>query len=603
MSWEAWVALITVLVTLYALARELAGPDVVLMGALTWFMTLSALSDRFPSPAQAAATFGNEGLLIVGVLFVVAAGLSGTGGLSRVTDILLGNPRSVLSAQARLMVPVAAVSAVMNNTPVVAMFMPLVSDLAKRTGISPSKLFIPLSYAAILGGLCTVIGTSTNLVVQGMLVEARRADPQLPIFGFFTLGAVGLPAALIGLAYLLTVSGRLLPDRRSSRTVLGDPREYTIEMLVEPGSLVAGRTIEGAGLRHLPGLYLASVERNGETMIAVSPSQTLLARDRLIFIGIVDSIVDLQKIRGLVPATDQLHELLAPRHMRSLVEAVVSAASPLVGLSIRDTRFRTRYGAVVIAVHRAGERIEGKIGDIVLRSGDTLLLEAHPTFVETHRHSWDFFLVSPVANSRPVNHAKGWIALGILGAFVVVAAMEGFTGVSLLNAALLAAAAMGITGCITAGDARRSIDWPTLITIGAALGVGRTVQSTGLADALAGALMPWFGQLGDRGTLAGVYALTLIFTEVVTNNAAAALTFPVAYAIASAGGMHMMPFAVVIAMAASAGFASPLGYQTHMMVYGPGGYRFGDYWRIGLPLDLLVMVIVVILTPVFFPLR
>lgn len=603
MPWEAWVALVLILSTIYALARERAGADVLLMGTLTAFMSLSAFSDRFPSPAQAAAAFGNEGLLTVAVLFVVAAGLTQTGGLNLITDRLLGYPQSVASAQARLIFPVAAVSAVMNNTPVVAMFMPLVSDLAKRSGISPSKLFIPLSYAAVLGGLCTLIGTSTNLVVQGLLVQARRTDPSVPIFGFFTLGAVGVPAAIVGLVYIMVVSRRLLPNRMSSQPHSGDPRQYTIEMEVQPGSQIDGRSIEEAGLRHLAGVYLSRVERIDEVILAVPPTHRLVGNDRLVFVGVVDSIVDLQRVRGLVPATPEILELTTPRHARGLVEAVVSATSPLVGQSIRDARFRTRYGAVVIAVHRAGERIERKIGDIVLRAGDCLLLEAPPSFVRTYRNSWDFFLVSAVENSEPRNHDRGRIALAILGAFVAVVGLEGFTGVSVLNGALLAAAAMGVTGCLTAGEARRSVDWSTLIAIGAALGVGQAVESTGLAAASAAVLVPWFQPFGDVGILAGVYLLVLIFTEILTNNAAAALTFPVVHAVAQAQGLNMMPFAVVIAIAASAGFATPLGYQTHLMVYGPGGYKFGDYVRIGLPLDIVVMLVTLALTPLVFPLR
>lgn len=600
MGWEAWLTLATVLIMMYGLAREAAGPDVLLGGAFTFLMTMSVFSDRFLSPTQAAQVFGNEGMLTVGALFVVAAGLTNTGGLSVITERIMGTPRSIRGAQTRLMLPVATVSAVLNNTPVVAMFMPLVSDLAKRANIAPSKLFIPLSYAAILGGLCTLIGTSTNLVVQGLLLETRRTDPSVPLLGFFTLGVVGLPAAIAGIGYILFTSRWLLPDNRTSPALDENPREYTIEMLVQPGSPIEGRTIEDAGLRHLPGLYVASVERAGEVIVAVPPMHRLLGHDRLVFVGIVDSIVDLQRFRGLLPAADDVHQLSTPRHNRSLVEAVVSGTSPLVGQTIRDARFRTRYGAVVIAVHRAGERIEGKIGDIRLRAGDMLLLEAPPSFAETYRNSWDFFLVSPVANSQPRSHDKGWIALTILGGFIALAAADILTE---FNAALVAGIAMGLTGCVSASDAKRSIDWSTLIAIAAALGIGRMVESTGLAAEASSALIPMFRPFGDLGVLAGVYLLVVIFTEILTNNAAAALTFPVAYAVSKDMGMNVMPFAVVIAIAASAGFATPLGYQTHLMVYGPGGYRFRDFVRIGVPLDILIMIITLALTPIFFPLR
>jgi di/tricarboxylate transporter len=601
MGWEAWVTLVALGMVLYGLGRNAAGPDVILMSALTCLMTLSLASDKFPSPHDVAQAFGNEGLLTVAVLFVVAAGLTETGALSLITERVLGRPKTVGAAQIRLMLPVTAISAFLNNTPVVAMFLPVVSDLCKRTGLSPSKLFIPLSYAAILGGMCTLIGTSTNLVVQAFLIEARKTDPSVPVFGMFTLGKVGLPVALVGVTFVLIASRWLLPDRTTMRADLSDTRRYTVEMVVQAGSPIVGRTIEEAGLRHLPGMFLASIARAGENLIAVGPDQHLQANDHLVFVGVVESVVDLQRIRGLMPATDQVFKLDEPRHNRCLVEAVISPASPLAGQSVRAGRFRTRYGAVVIAVHRNGERIDRKVGDIVLKQGDVLLLEAHASFVETYRNSADFFLVSAVQDSRPRRHDRAWISLTILGLMVVVVALENVTKVSTLNGALLAAGLMGITGCISAGEARRSIDWATLIAIGAALGLGRAMETTGLAPSMAEAMIGTFSGAGPWGVLFGVYLLTLFFTELATNNAAAALAFPIAYSAAHGLGVNMMPFAVAIAIAASAGFATPLGYQTHLMVYGPGGYRFSDYIRIGVPLDLILMALSVLLIPLFFP--
>jgi di/tricarboxylate transporter len=600
MTWEAWVTLAVVLAVLYSLARNLAAADIVLAGAMAALTTLGLASDRFPSAREAAATFGNEGLLTVGVLFVVAAGLTETGAVAFAVDRLLGRPRSVVSAQVRLLLPVATLSAFINNTPVVAMFVPVVNDWCKRIGLSPSKLFIPLSYAAVLGGVCTLIGTSTNLLVQGLLIEAQRTNPEIPRFSMFTLTAVGVPVALSGLTFILISSRWLLPERIQQAPASADPRQYTVEMLVEPGSTVIGRTVEEAGLRHLSGMFLAEIEREGERIVAAGPEQILRARDRLVFVGVIDSVVDLQRVRGLVPATDQVFKLDAPRHNRCLVEAVVSEASPLVGRSIRDGRFRTRYGAVVIAVHRNGERINRKVGDIVLRPGDTLLLETHPIFVSTYRNSPEFLLVSSVADSNPRRHDRGGIALAILAVMVVAVAFEPITHLSLFVAALLAAAAMGLTGCVSAEQARRRIDWSTLVAIGSALVIGRTIETSGLASAVSGQLVQLLRPWGPWATLAGVYALTLVFTELVTNNAAAALMLPVALATASDLGANPLPFAVVVTVAASAGFATPIGYQTHLMVYGAGGYRFSDFMRIGIPLDLVVMATALLATSLFF---
>ena len=601
MPWEAVVALVVVGVVFVALARNVAPPDVVLPAGAVVLTSLSAVSDRFPSPRELAAGFGNEGLLTLAVLFVVAAGLTETGGLSLVAERVLGRPRTTASAQLRLMLPVAAASTVLNNTPIVAMFLPVVQEWSKRNRLSVSKLLIPLSYAAILGGLCTLIGTSTNLVVQSLMIEARKVDPTMPVMGMFTIGAVGLPAAVAGLAYVVLASGRLLPDRRAPRAELADMREYSVEMLVQPRSAIDGLSIEEAGLRHLPGMYLAAVERGGETLAAVGPEHVLRGDDRLMFVGVVESVVDLQRIRGLVPATDQVLKLHGPRHDRCLVEAVVSRTCPLTGRSVREGRFRSRYDAAVIAVHRNGERIRSKIGDIVLQPGDALLLEAHPRFLKAHRNNRDFLLMSALDDSSPRRHERTGIALAILAGMVALAGFEELTGLSLFNLALIAAGLMIATRCCSVEQARRSIDWSLLLAIGAALALGRAMHTSGLAEAVASLMLGAVDSAGPWLVLAQVYVLTLVFTELVTNNAAAVLAFPVAHAAASALGVSVMPFALAVALAASAGFATPIAYQTHMMVYGPGGYRFADFVRMGLPLDLLVGAVAVGLLPLAFP--
>jgi di/tricarboxylate transporter len=601
MTWEAVVALLTVTAVLYALARNLASADVVLLGAATFLMTMHAFSDRFPSPQAFAAAFGNEGLLTVGALFIVSAGLTETGAIAMVAERVMGRPRSVRTAQARIMLPVAGLSAFLNNTPVVAMFMPVISEWSRKINISPSALFIPLSYAAVLGGACTLIGTSTNLVVHGLMIQAQQTDPSMPTLGMWTLTPVGVVSALIGISFVILVSPRVLPNRKSASRQPGEAREYMVEMQVEPQSAVDGRTIEAAGLRHLPGAYLAAIERDGERLVAVGPDEVLRGNDQLMFVGVVDSVVELQRVRGLVPATAQVHKLNSPRPSRRLVEAVVSDGCPIVGKTIREGEFRTRYDAVVIAVHRNGERIDRKIGDIVLKAGDTLLLETNPRFLRQRRNSRDFYLVSDVPGSTPRRHDKAWIAMAILTVAVTVMAFEAQTQLSVFTVALLAAGAMGLTRCLSAEQARRSVDWQTLVAIGAALGIGKAMETTGLAGVSAGWTVGWLQPLGPTAVLAGIYFLTLIFTEILTNNAAAALAFPIAHAAAVGMGLNFLPFGVVIAMAASAGFATPMGYQTHLMVYGAGGYRFSDYVKIGAPLDLIVMAITVALVPLLFP--
>ena len=601
MGWEAWLTLGVVALVLWALARNLAGPDVILLGGALVLISMGLLSPRFPTVSDLAASAGNEGVLTVAVLYVVAAALTETGGMALVTERLLGHPRSVASAQLRLSVPVLTFSAFLNNTPVVAMFIPVVNDWCKRTGISPSKLFIPLSYAAVLGGICTLIGTSTNLVVHALMVDARATDPEMPLMSMFTLTPVGAACAIVGLAFILGVSRWLLPTRKAFLADVADPRQYTVEMQVEPGSPVDGLTIERAGLRRLPGSYLTAIERGGETMVAVGPDQVLRGNDRLVFVGVVDSVVDLQRIRGLVPATDQVFKLTASKLSRRMVEAVVSDTNPLVGRSIREGRFRNRYDAAVIAVYRNGGRLSGRLGDIVLHAGDTLLLQASPAFADRHRNSREFLLVSSIEASRPIRHDKAWVAIAIMIGMVAVASLESRTGIGIFHAALLAAALMGATGCLSAREARRSLDLPVLVAIVAALVIGRAVDTSGLALAGSGSIIQAVEHLGPWAVLGAVYLVTAVLTELVTNNAAAALAFPLAHATAQGLDVSFMPFAVTVAVAASAGFATPLGYQTHLMVLGPGGYKFGDFLRVGIPLDILCGVTTVTLVPFFYP--
>ncbi len=314
--------------------------------------------------------------------------------------------------------------------------------------------------------------------------------------------------------------------------------------------------------------------------------------------GVLESVVDLHKMRGLKPATDAVDDLDEPRRERCLVEAVVSQSCPLIGRSIRAGRFRERYQAAVIAVSRGGKQLTGKLGDIVLRPGDTLLLETHPSFLERQQDSRDFYLVSGVENSAPPQHEKAVIALPILVAMVILATTP---WVSMLNAALLAAIALIATRCMNLSEAIRNIDWNVLLVIGAALGLGQAMHNSGAAQVIGEQVMAvTAGQ--PLLTLAAIYLMTLIATEVITNNAAAVLIFPIAMAAAESMGVSVTPFVIAIMVAASAAFATPIGYQTNLMVYGPGAYRFMDYVRFGLPLDLIVMLVALLVIPRVWPL-
>ena len=586
MSWQAWYTLTVVAACFGALSMSRAATDMVMIGGVMLLLVAGVLT-----PAEALAGLSNEGMVTIGMLYIVTSGVQETGAMTGILARLLGRPRSVGVAQLSLMAPVAGASAFLNNTPLVAMFIGAVSDWAKKNRIAPSKLMLPLSYAAVIGGSTTLIGTSTNLVVNGMLIKETGHNS----LGMFDIAVVGVPLVCAVIVFVWLTSRWLLPDRQSAVAQMESSRSYIVEMLVDADSPLVGRTIEEAGLRHLPGLFLMEIERGSNSLPAVSPQERLEARDRLIFTGLTESIVDLQKIRGLTPATDQVFKLRAAGE-RCLVEAVVSNSCPLVGHTVREGRFRTRYNAAVIAVARNGEQLRQKIGDVKLRSGDTLMLLTHPAFVDQQRNSRDFYLVSTVENSRRPRHEKAAVALVIIAAMVAAVTLG---WASMLTAAMVAAAAMVITGCTTSSTARRSVDWQVLLTIAAALAIGKALEKSGAAQHIA-AQITVFG-VGDPWlALAAVYVITVLFTELITNNAAAALMFPIAIATAHALGVDFMPFVIAVLFAASASFATPIGYQTNLMVMGPGGYRFTDYLRAGIPISILVAIISLSLIPVFW---
>jgi di/tricarboxylate transporter len=593
MGWEAWYTVGVLLLAFALLGWGKASPAAIMWGAVALLFGVGILSVE-----RALAGLSNEGMVTVAVLYIVGAGISETGAIDFLAQRLLGSPRSPTQAIARLMIPTAAISAFINNTPLVAMLIPIVGDWAKKNRVPASKVMLPLSIASILGGCCSLIGTSTNLVISGLYGKALAAgDISGRPLAMFDVSWVGIPAAVAGVAFVIGVNRWLLPDRRPALSHLEDPRQYTIEMLVEPTSPLAGKTIEEAGLRHLPGVYLAEIDRDGMVLPAVSPEERLRGNDRLVFVGVVDSVVELQRTRGLKPATDQVFKLGGPRNQRCLIEAVVSNTCSLVGQTIRDARFRSKYNAVILAVARNGERLPGKIGDIEVRMGDTLLLEAHPSFVEQNRNSRDFFLVSELQNSSPPHYEKARIALATMVGMITVA---GLGLLPMLHAAVIAAGLMIVLRCVTVEKAKRNLNADVLLAIAASFALSAALESTGAARAIAESMTslaggrPW-------ATLAMVYLGTVLVTELVTNNAAAALMFPLALGTAKDLGVNHFPFVIAVMMAASNGFATPIGYQTNLMVYGPGGYKFSDYLKLGIPLDLLIAAITVALAPLIGP--
>ncbi|MGB2851463.1 MAG: SLC13 family permease [Solirubrobacterales bacterium] len=579
MGVDAWFTLIVVVAMLVALAREVLPPAAVVLAATTTLLVTGVIDEE-----QAFSGFSNSAPLTVAALYVLARGVEKTGVLGPMIGRLLGNPRVVgRLAMGRLLVPTAGASAFLNNTPLVGSLIPEVTGWANRHGISPSRLLLPISYAAILGGTLTVIGTSTNLVVSGLLEESGA-----PPLGIFEITPVGAVVAFVGLTVVIGLAGRLIPERRSADELLSEEiREFTVQMEIEAGGKLDGLTIEDAGLRHLEGVYLAEIQRAGGQVIApVEPDRILLGADRLIFVGRSDQIIDLQRMPGLAAVDrNQVEAIDSPQH--TFFEAVVGPGSSLVGQTLEEVDFRRKYQAVVIAIHRAGDRVRAKLGGEQLRVGDTLLVLADREFRSRFREGRDFLLVARLGGPTPSASRKAPLVGAIAATIVILAALD---ILPILQGALLAAGALIATRVLSFGEARNAINLDVVLLIAAAFGVGAAIESTGLAEQLANGLVGGLDGLGDVGIIFGIVLATTLLTELITNNAAAVVIFPIALSVAVETGLDERAIAIAVAITASSSFLTPMGYQTNTMVYGPGGYRFSDYLRLGIPVNLVVAV-------------
>jgi len=538
MDWQIVFTLSLIAAALAVMIRELAAPDLVLMATLICFGVTGILS-----PSETFAGFANPVVATVGALFIVSAALRETGALDMTLGRALGRSAKIRISLLRMGLPVAGLSAFLNNAPIVAMMTPTVIDWARRYRVSASQFLIPLSYASILGSLSTIIGTSTILTVTGMVLDAG-----LEPWGFFEPAPVGILIALAGLLYLILIAPTRLPTRVDAVEELDDrSREYTSAMRVSTGSPLDGMTVEEANLRALPGLFLVEIDRGTRLITPVGPEQTLQIGDILVFAGVLSTIIDLQRIRGLEPAApEELLQSLPGGRNRQMVEAVVSASSPLIGQTVKQSSFRSVYDAVVIAV-----------------------MQCAPAFMRLHHNSRDFYLASELPGTNAPDFDRARIAIGILAAMVLAVSL-GQVHISI--AAFVTVAALIGTRCISASQARQSVDWSVLITIGAGLGIANAMTQSGAANFVATGLVTGVGAFGPIATLVVIYALCLIMAV------------------------------MTVAMASACAFAFPISYQTHLIVYGAGGYRFRDFLRVGIPLDLVCAAVALTAIPWIWPL-
>jgi len=599
MSLEGYLVVGSIVFMIVALAKEMLRPGLVLFSAVTVLMAVGIISAQ-----EAVAGFANIGMLTVAILFLVSEGVRQSGALNRMAQVLLPRRRSKLSFMIpRIMIPISALSAFLNNTPVVIIFAPMIKKWAEKMNLSSQKFLIPLSYATILGGMCTLIGTSTNLVVHGLMLDNRMNG-----FGMFELGKVGLPIAVAGFLYMSVFGNKLLPGKKIKlNTNYNDFKEYYYDLIVSKNSNLIGHEIKNGRIRELKNLVVLSIEREGEIIGVTSGIHLIRENDLLLVAGKSDSlnyILELEnvKLRGI----DQVKGIIPKSELRQY-EAVIAPRFPGVGKNVSDFNFFEHYQAVVLAVHRNGERITSNVANLKLKAGDSLVLLTNEKFIRNWGDSKIFYLTSYIGDHDVSGKKiKKWAAMFLLLLMIVGATFGKYIytpkaiSFDMFYFSALVAMLMVWFKIMPHQKYTKVISWDILITIAMSFAISKAMQNSGAADALARTTINFSKGFGPIGALAGVYLITTIFTEVITNNAAAALVFPIAFSAAQQLGVDPKPFCVAIAIAASASFSTPIGYQTNLIVQGYGNYRFNDYLRIGIPMNILAMLVSLTLIPVFW---
>ncbi|WP_330961548.1 SLC13 family permease [Photobacterium sp. 53610] len=574
MAWEQALVLAMLVVIITCLITTRIKPAFLFAGAAfvgfqTGMIELSTL----------AGNFTNASLLTLVLLILVSIALEKTRLISWVgRQISQGGQTSVV---AKLGLSTAFLSSFTNNTAVVVS---LIGAVKRNQRHAPSRLLIPLSYTAILGGTLTLIGTSTNLIVNSFVEDAG-----LPSLGFFAPSMIGLAVLLTGLAVLVPLS-HLLPNYDDSNQ---DELPYFLEARITETSPLAGKTVAENGLRALRRLFLAEIIRDGQTIAPVCPDTVLHAGDNLLFCGDVESVTTLQEIEGL--------KLFGQHHLngQSMMEVIVSHSAGIRGKSLKDVRFRERFDAVVVAIRRGHERLAGGLGNIELHPGDTLVIVPGKTFQEKKQTlNREFVLINGLDSSARLDSSK---SMAVLGGFVAVIAAALLDILPLIKGLAGYLLVLLATGIISFAEIRRRFPIDIVVIVGSALSLAQLMLTSGLSERMGNLMMTSFNGWGVYGGLVAVYLLTLLMTELVTNNAAAALSFPLAYSLALSYGVDPMPFIMAVLFGASASFISPYGYQTNLLVYTVGNYKLRDYLRIGLPFSIMYSAVVLTLIPQFFP--
>lgn len=583
-SFYAWTTIVLVLVMFGLLLFTKLPADVVFVGGMAILLVCGVLPAR-----DVLSGFSSESVVVVGILFVVVAGLVYTSVLQWIVRHLLGNPSSYPKAIMRLMLPVAMLSSMLSNTTVVALFINVVKMWSKKLGVSPSQLLIPLSYASGMGGICTLIGTPPNLIISGFYTRETGVE-----LGIFTTTLPGLFCLAVGILSMIALR-KLLPKRKSSESSFESISDYTVELLVPTNNSMVGQSVGECGLMDVRGGRLVEIVRFDKEIISpVSPDEFVIGGDRLIYSGQIDSILELRKTHHLVNATHHVYSVNEVDSRRKLQTGYLEFGSGLIGKRIADTRFEEDHNVVLVAIARQGKRLEASPREITLQAGDTLLLEGKNLREKDFNGDVRFF---DSENIQQVNH-KTLVSSGIMLAMMLLSA---FHVMPLLNACFLAAFAMILTRCCSIEQARKSINWNVLMVFAGSVCLGMAIENTGIAQRLAD------GLLGICGTnplvvLAMICLVGTFITEFISNAAAAAMFYPIAYKSAITLGVNPLTFCVALMIAVSSSFATPIGSPTHMLIYGPGGYRFSDFMKVGLLMNLIILAANLFIVTILFPL-
>jgi di/tricarboxylate transporter len=596
---EGYTVLAVVVLTIVALAKEVMRPGLVFFSSAVVLMSTGIISDR-----ELVAGFSNKGMITVGVLFLVSEGVRQSGVLNRLAQTYLPRKRGrLIFLIPRIMLPVSVLSAFLNNTPVVIIFAPIIKRWSEKLNLSYKKFLIPLSYATILGGMCTLIGTSTNLVVHGLMIDNGFSG-----FGMFELGKVGLIIAIIGTIYIAITGNKLLPGKKilfngKSSTEFKD---YYYDVIIPETSNLIGLEIRNGRLKELNKLLVRCIERGTQVTETKKGSFTILPNDKLLLAGKSDRLNYILGNDNIILSGFNLIKNV-PKDKLKQYEAVLSPRFPGVGKTIPEFNFYEHYQAVVLAIHRNGERIASNINQLKLKPGDNLVLLTTDKFIQNWGESKIFYLTSYIRDYRTTGTFwKKWLAFIILLVMITGATVgqyfESPAGLTfdMFFFSILAAVLLIWLKIMPHQKYTKSISWDVLITIACSFAISKALQNSGAAESLARTTINFSRALGPFGVLAAMYIITTIFTEIITNNAAAALVFPIALAAAQQLNVDPKPFFVAIAIAASASFATPIGYQTNLIVQAIGDYKFNDYVKIGIPLNIISFILALVFIPFFW---